>query len=176
MSFFTAVEMAPRDPILGLNEQFAIDTNPAKLALAKELGATDVFLAGNADTVAAIRDATDGGVDWAVETAGVGEAMELAYAITARGGTTVSAGLPSGSRLVSYPHAAMVSDERTIKGSYMGSCVPARDIPAYIALYKRGKLPVDRLISGTIGLADINAGFDRLAEGSVLRQVMLPNR
>ena len=57
----------------------------------------------------------------------------------------------------------------------MGSCVPARDIPAYIALYKRGKLPVHKLISGTIALADINAGFDRLAAGSVLRQVMQPN-
>jgi alcohol dehydrogenase len=162
--------------VAGAERIVAVDTNPAKLELARELGATDTFLAGNADTVAAIRDATDGGVDWAVETAGVGEAMELAYAITARGGITVSAGLPSGSRLVSYPHAAMVSDERTIKGSYMGSCIPARDIPAYIALYKRGKLPVQKLISGTIGLADINAGFDRLAEGSVLRQVMQPNR
>ena len=124
--------------VAGAERIVAVDTNPEKLKLAIELGATDIFLAGNADVVAAIRDASDGGVDWAVETAGVGEAMELAYAITARGGTTVSAGLPSGSRLVSYPHAAMVSDERTIKGSYMGSCVPARDIPAYIALYKRG--------------------------------------
>jgi alcohol dehydrogenase len=78
--------------------------------------------------------------------------------------------------MVSYGHAAMVTDERTIKGSYMGSCIPARDIPAYIALYKRGKLPVQKLISGTIGLDDINAGFDRLASGSVLRQVMQPNR
>ncbi len=161
--------------VAGAERIVAVDTNPAKLELARELGATDTFLAGNADTVAAIVDATDGGVDWAVETAGVGEAMELAYAITARGGTTVSAGLPSGSRLVSYPHAAMVSDERTIKGSYMGSCIPARDIPAYIALYKRGKLPVQKLISGTIPLEEINAGFDRLASGSVLRQVMLPN-
>ncbi len=161
--------------VAGAERIVAVDTNPTKLELARELGATDTFLAGNADTVAAIRDATDGGVDWAVETAGVGEAMELAYAITARGGTTVSAGLPSGSRLVSYPHAAMVSDERTIKGSYMGSCIPARDIPAYIALYKRGKLPVQKLISGTIPLEEINAGFDRLASGSVLRQVMRPN-
>jgi len=161
--------------VAGAERIVAVDTNPQKLELAKELGATDTFLAGNADTAAAIVDATDGGVDWAVETAGVGEAMELAYAITARGGTTVSAGLPSGSRLVSYPHAAMVSDERTIKGSYMGSCIPARDIPAYIALYKRGKLPVQKLISGTIGLDGINAGFDRLATGSVLRQVMRPN-
>lgn len=161
--------------VAGAERIVAVDTNPAKLELARELGATDTFLAGNADTVAAIVDATDGGVDWAVETAGVGEAMELAYAITARGGTTVSAGLPSGSRLVSYPHSAMVTEERTIKGSYMGSCIPARDIPAYIALYKRGKLPVQKLISGTIGLDGINAGFDRLAEGSVLRQVMRPN-
>lgn len=161
--------------VAGAERIVAVDTNPQKLELARELGATDTFLAGNADTVAAIMDATDGGVDCAVETAGVGEAMELAYAITARGGTTVSAGLPSGSRLVSYPHAAMVSDERTIKGSYMGSCIPARDIPAYIALYKRGKLPVQKLISGTIPLDGINAGFDRLASGSVLRQVMQPN-
>ena len=69
----------------------------------------------------------------------------------------------------------MVSDEKTIKGSYMGSCLPQRDIPAYLALYKRGKLPVNRLLSGTIGLEDINAGFDRLAAGSVLRQVLVPN-
>ncbi len=161
--------------VAGAERILAVDTNPEKLRLARELGATDVFLAGNADVVAAILDATDGGTDYAIETAGVAEAMALAYAITARGGTTVSAGLPAPSKLVSYPHAAMVTDEKTIKGSYMGSCLPHRDIPAYLALYKRGKLPVNRLLSGTIGLEDINAGFDRLAAGTVLRQVLVPN-
>ena len=161
--------------VAGAERIIAVDTNPNKLALARELGATDTFLAGNADVVQAIIDATNGGVEYAIETAGVAEAMNLAYAITARGGTTVSAGLPAPNKLVSYPHAAMVSDEKTIKGSYMGSCMPQRDIPAYLALYKRGKLPVNRLLSGTIGLEDINAGFDRLAAGSVLRQVLVPN-
>jgi alcohol dehydrogenase len=161
--------------VAGAERIVAVDTNPDKLRLARELGATDTFLAGNADVVAAIIEATSGGTDYAIETAGVAEAMALAYAITARGGTTVSAGLPAPNKLVSYPHAAMVTDEKTIKGSYMGSCLPHRDIPAYLALYKRGKLPVNRLLSGTIGLEDINAGFDRLAAGTVLRQVLVPN-
>ncbi len=161
--------------VAGAERIVAVDTNPDKLTLARELGATDTFLAGNADVVQAIIEATHGGVEYAIETAGVAEAMNLAYAITARGGTTVSAGLPAPNKLVSYPHAAMVSDEKTIKGSYMGSCLPQRDIPAYLALYKRGKLPVNRLLSGTIGLEEINAGFDRLTAGSVLRQVLVPN-
>jgi alcohol dehydrogenase len=69
----------------------------------------------------------------------------------------------------------MVSDERTIKGSYMGSCVPKRDIPRFIALYRRGKLPVQRLRSGFITFDQINTGFDRLADGSVLRQILRPH-
>ena len=70
----------------------------------------------------------------------------------------------------------MVSDEKAIRGSYMGSCVAERDIPMMLALYKRGKLPVQRLRSGFVPLDEINAGFDRLAEGSVLRQILRPNQ
>lgn len=71
--------------------------------------------------------------------------------------------------------AAMVSDERTVQGSYMGSCSPRRDIPRAINLYLQGKLPVDRLRSGTLGFDGINAGFDRLAEGSAARQILDPH-
>ncbi len=88
---------------------------------------------------------------------------------------TVSAGLPNVAASVSYLHAQLVLDERSIRGSYMGSCVPERDIPRFIALYKRGKLPVQRLRSGFVTLEEINEGFDRLAEGSVLRQILRPN-
>jgi hypothetical protein len=63
-------------------------------------------------------------------------------------------------RVFSYPHSALVSDEKSIRGSYMGSCVPKRDIPRFIGLYQRGKLPVQKLRSGFIGFEDINAGFD----------------
>jgi alcohol dehydrogenase len=60
-----------------------------------------------------------------------------------------------------------------VKGSYIGTCVPTRDIPRYIGLYRRGRLPVDRLMSGKLSLDEINEGFDRLHEGKAVRQVIV---
>jgi alcohol dehydrogenase len=68
---------------------------------------------------------------------------------------------------------SLVAEERTVKGSYIGTCVPVRDIPRYIQLYRRGKLPVDRLLSERIRLEEINEGFDRLREGRAIRQIVL---
>ena len=159
----------------GAERIIAIDTNPKKLELAKQWGATDVFLAGNDDCAAAVRDATDGGVDKVVETAGSIPAMQLALAITARGGETISAGLPNIRAEVSYLHASLVSEERSIRGSYMGSCVPERDLPRLLGLYRRGKLPVDKLKTSHITFDQINEGFDLLSDGAVLRQMLRPN-
>jgi alcohol dehydrogenase len=114
-------------------------------------------------------------LDYVIETAGAIPAMTLAYAIAARGGMVVSAGLPAATASFAYPHAAMVSDEKSIRGSYMGSCVPKRDIPRYIGLYQRGRLPVHKLRSSTITFDQINMGFDLLADGVVLRQLLLPH-
>ena len=161
--------------VAGAARIVAVDVNPDKLGLARQLGATDTVLATDKDCVEQARQLTKGGLDHVIETAGSIAAMQTAYAITARGGTTVTVGLPAPSQLFSFAHSAAVTDERTIKGSYMGSCVPKRDIPRFIALYKRGKLPIDRLRSGTIGFDGINAGFDKLADGSVLRQVLVPH-
>ncbi|HEY8287634.1 MAG TPA: zinc-dependent alcohol dehydrogenase family protein [Acetobacteraceae bacterium] len=160
--------------VAGAERIVAVDLNADKLRIARELGATDTFLAGNADVVEEIRQATGGGLDYVIETAGAIPAMNLAYAIAARGGMVVSAGLPAVSASFAYPHSALVSDEKSIRGSYMGSCVPRRDIPRFIALYRRGKLPVQKLRTGFISFGEINEGFDRLAEGSVLRQVLQP--
>ena len=66
----------------------------------------------------------------------------------------------------------LVAEERTVKGSYIGSCVPLRDIPRYIALFQKGRLPVDRLLSGRLALDEINVGFDRLHDGTAIRQVV----
>ena len=162
--------------VAGAARIVAVDVNPDKLGLARQLGATDTALATDQDCVEQVRDLTGGGVDFVIETAGTIKAMQTAYAISARGSTTVSVGLPQPSQLFSFAHSALVSDERTIKGSYMGSCVPKRDIPRFIALYKRGKLPIDRLRSGTVGFDGLNAGFDKLADGAVLRQVLVPQR
>jgi alcohol dehydrogenase len=161
--------------IAGAERIVAVDLNADKLRLARELGATDTFLAGNADVVEHIREATGGGLDYVIETAGSIPAMNLAYAIAARGGVVVSAGLPASTATFSYLHSALVSDEKSILGSYMGSCVPKRDIPRFIALYQRGKLPVQKLRSGYITFEQINEGFDRLSDGAVLRQVLQPH-
>jgi alcohol dehydrogenase len=159
----------------GAERIVAIDANAHKLELAREWGATDTFLAGNTDCAEQVRAATGGGLDAVIEAAGVMPAMELAYAVTARGGCTVCAGLPHQKMQFSYLQADLVSNEREIRGSYMGGCVAERDIPMMIGLYKRGKLPVQKLRSGFLPLSDINAGFDRLADGSVLRQILRPN-
>jgi len=66
-----------------------------------------------------------------------------------------------------------VAEERTLKGSYIGTCVPRRDVPNFMALFRGGRLPVDRLLTHTLDLSEINMGFDRLHDGSAIRQVVL---
>ncbi len=150
----------------------AVDLNPAKLAVATQLGATATIEADDPDCAEQIRELTRGGVAYAFEMAGSPRAFELAYRVTRRGGTTVSAGLPHPGQQFTLPHTGLVAEERTIKGSYLGSCVPARDIPRFIGWYRAGRLPVDRLLSERIALDDINAAFDRLAAGDSIRQVV----
>ena len=90
-----------------------------------------------------------------------------------RGGTTVTASLPPPNHTFALPQVNLVAEERTVKGSYIGTCVPSRDLPRYIELYRRGKLPVDRLMSGRLKLDEVNVGFDRLHEGKAVRQVIV---
>ena len=151
----------------------AVDLSPAKLDEATALGATHVFDARDPETKDRIRAATGGGVEYAFEFAGATRAFELAYAITRRGGTTVTAGLPPPSASFAIPGVGLVAEERTVKGSYIGTCVPSRDIPRYLDLYRQGRLPVDRLLSGRLALDEINHGFDLLHEGQAVRQVVV---
>jgi alcohol dehydrogenase len=159
--------------VAGASRVLAVDLSDDKLGLARQLGATDTFNAGSPEAVQEIRDATNGGVDFAFEMAGSVRAMDLAYKITRRGGTTITAGLPPPTHTFALPQVNLVAEERTVKGSYIGTCVPTRDLPRYIELYRRGKLPVDRLMSSHLKLDEINLGFDRLAEGKAVRQVVL---
>jgi alcohol dehydrogenase len=157
----------------GASRIVAIDLSDEKLAIAKNLGATDCFSANSPDVAAEVREATRGGVQFAFEMAGSAKAMQTAYSVTRRGGTTVTAGLPPPHHTISIPQVQLVAEERTIRGSYVGTCVPARDIPNFIALYQRGRLPVNRLLTGRLRLDDINLGFDRLSEGKAVRQVVM---
>ena len=157
----------------GAREVVALDLSESKLALARELGATATVNAGQPDAADQVRALTRGGVDYAFEMAGAIPALELAWRITRRGGSTVSAGLPHPDKRFQLPPVQLVAEERTLRGSYIGSAVPARDIPRYIDLYRRGKLPVDRLMGERLTLEDINRGFDRLATGQAMRDVVL---
>jgi alcohol dehydrogenase len=157
----------------GAREIVAIDLSEDKLALARNLGATATFNAGQPDTAEAVRALTRGGVDYAFEMAGAIPAMELAWRITRRGGSTISAGLPHPDKRFALPPVQLVGEERTLRGSYIGSAVPARDIPRYIDMYRRGKLPVDRLMGERLTLDDINRGFDRMAGGQAMRDVVM---
>ena len=131
--------------------------------------------AGDPEHMDKILDLSHGGVDFAFEFAGRTEALAIAYASLRPGGSVVTAGLPASDQSFSFSPTELVGSEKSILGSYMGSCVPVRDIPRFIDLYKRGKLPVDALISDTIALDQINAGFDRLADGTTIRQIMVPH-
>jgi len=156
----------------GASPVVAVDLSEDKLALARSLGATATVNAADADAVEQVRALTGGGAEVAFEMAGSVRALEAAWRMTRRGGTTVTAGLPPPDAALAVNVVSLVAEERTLKGSYIGTSVPDRDIPRYIGLYRDGRLPVDRLMSGTIGLADINAGFDRLDRGQVVRLVV----
>ena len=151
----------------------AVDVNDDKLKFASDLGAHLAFNAISTNCTDDIRIATGGGVDIAVETAGVPQALDMAYRITRRGGSTIAAGMPGPDASITLSHLNLASEERTLKGSYMGSCVPRRDIPRYLSLFLDGKLPIDRLTSHKISLEQLNEGFDRMAQGHVVRQVVV---
>lgn len=157
----------------GAGRVVAIDVNDNKLKLAHQLGAHLAFNASLSTCAEEVRTATNGGTDIAIETAGAARALDMAFKITKRGGCTVAAGMPSPEASISLPHLCLAAEERTLKGSYMGSCVPSRDIPRYMGLFQEGKLPIDRLTSHQIGLDELNEGFDRMIEGSAVRQVLV---
>jgi alcohol dehydrogenase len=150
----------------------AVDVLDAKLELARSLGATHVVHARHVDAVEAVRELTSGGAHYAFESVGSEAVLAQAYTATRRGGMTVSIGLPHPSKHFVVPAVSLVAEERTVKGSYMGSAVPRRDLPRFIALYRAGRLPVDRLLSGTLSLDEINQGFDALAQGQAVRQLL----
>ena len=156
----------------GATPVVAVDLDEDKLALARTLGPVATVNAGDGDAIEQVRALTGGGADVAIEMAGSVRALDAAWRMTRRGGLTVTAGLPPPDATLAVNVVSLVGEERTLKGSYIGTCVPSRDIPRYIALFRQGRLPVDRLMSGSVPLDQINTAFDRLAEGRVVRQIV----
>lgn len=158
--------------VAGAGEIVAVDVVADKLELAAELGATHTVTGGHA-AAEQVRELTHGGAGQVIETVGNAMVLAQAYEATRRGGITVTVGLPDPSQLLSIPAVSLVAEEKTLRGSYLGSSVPARDIPRMIALHQAGLLPVERLLSHRLTLQELNEGFDRLARGEAVRQAVL---
>jgi alcohol dehydrogenase len=168
----TAV-MAAREA--GASRIIGIDVLPGKFALASAVGATDCVDARDPHAVQQVLDLTNGGVDHAFEISGSPAALDMAQAITVRGGEVVGVGVGKSAATFTVAHLPWVCEERVLRGSFMGGGVPQQDIPKYVDLYLRGRLPVDKLRSEHIGFARLNEGFDLLHGGGVVRQILLPH-
>ncbi len=158
--------------VAGASPIVAVDRLPAKLDLARQCGATHTIDASQTDPVAAVREFTNGGAETTIEAVGNEQIIAQAYAATRRGGKTVAIGLPHPNRQLTIPAVSLIAEERQLLGCYMGSCVPQRDIPRFISLYRAGLLPVQLLKSREIKLDQVNEAFDALDRGEVARQVI----
>ncbi len=145
----------------------AIDRVEAKLAAARDLGATEALLS---DDTTALIDRSP--LDHAIEASGTPEGFHLAMRLVRRGGTVTTLGLPGPGVAHELVLAPLVVQGVTIRGSYLGSCITERDVPRFVEMHERGQFPSDRLVSHRIGLDDLNAALDRLADADALRQVI----
>ena len=159
--------------LAGAEQIIAIDPVQSKRELAASLGA-HTTLPGTGDTVAELKELTSGGPARVIETAGSAKVLETAYLATARGGTTVTVGLPDPAETFSISAVSLVAEERTLKGSYLGSSNPRKMLPQLFQHWSEGNLPIERLISHRLTLDEINEGFDRLAAGDAVRQIIVP--
>lgn len=156
----------------GASPVVAIDPVPAKRELALKLGAAAAFAPAEAE--AGVRTVLPRGADVVVETAGKAVVLQAAYAAGRRGARIVTVGLPNPADMLTLPAVSLVAEGKTLIGSYMGSAVPARDIPKYIRLWKAGRLPVEHLLTSQSPLGDVNALLDALEDGQAIRQILLP--
>jgi len=159
---------------VGADPVVAVDTAPQKLEVARSFGATETVLwQGSPETTAqAVHDVSGGGVDVAVEATGRPEAMLAAYLSTRPRGAAVLIGISRADAVLSLPAATIPRSERRILGSIYGSSKPERDFPTTLALYRAGRLPLDRLVSHRLSLDDIEHAFDLMQSGDALRVVL----
>jgi S-(hydroxymethyl)glutathione dehydrogenase/alcohol dehydrogenase len=158
--------------IAGANNIIAVDTNPAKLALAQQLGATHVVDAASDDPVAAVKALTGGGVHHSFEAVGMKVTAEQSFSMLRSGGqATIIGMIPVGTRI--EIHGPELLSEKTLTGSYMGSNQFRTDMPRYVDMYLDGRLHLDEMVSQTITLEQINDGFDDMKAGNVARSVIL---
>ncbi len=151
---------------LGVKSITAVDISKSKLEIADRLGATKILTSGEFNP-------DDFKADVVLEAAGNARAIESAISLTAPGGITLLTGLTAPDAVAGFSPLKLVAESRTVVGSYLGSSVPSRDIPYFVELWRSGNFPVEKLVSGSITLEEINIGMERLAKGEALRQVIM---
>jgi Zn-dependent alcohol dehydrogenase len=161
---------------VGAEPVVAVDAAPQKLEVARSLGATDtVAWQGSAEATAeAVREASGGGVDYAIEATGRPEAMETAFLSTRTRGAAVLIGIPPEGATLSLEAVTIPRMERRVLGSIYGSTKPERDFPHTLDLFREGRLPLDRLISHRLPLEEVERGFELMHSGDALRVVLEP--
>lgn len=159
---------------VGAEPVIAVDLTPARLGTARSFGASGgVLWAGSAEATAeAIRDASGGGVDYAIEATGRPEAMTAAFLATRARGAAVLVGIPRADATVTLPALSIPRLERRVLGSLYGSSRPERDFGATLALYRAGRLPLDRLVSHRLPLEEVERGFELMRRGDAVRVVL----
>lgn len=160
----------------GAEPVVAVDAAPGKLDVARSFGASEsVLWQGDAESTAeAVREATAGGVDYAIEATGRPEAMEAAFLSTRNRGAAVLIGIPRADAVLSLPATTIPRMERRVLGSIYGSSKPERDFPHTLGLYRAGRLPLDRLVTHRLPLEQAGRGFELMQSGEALRVVLEP--
>ena len=160
--------------IAGAERIIAVDTIAAKLEMAKKFGATETLLAREGEDLAkALKKMTGGGPDYAFECVGSGALAEAAYRAIRRGGKAVIVGVARPTESTSFKPMTMVFEEKTLQGSYFGSCVPRIDFPRMLQLSMAGKLKLDELITRRYSIEEAPQAFADLESGKNARGVIV---
>ena len=160
--------------LAGAHTIIAVDIDDRKLEWAREFGATHTINGAKADPVEGIREITGGnGVNVAIEAVGTPGTYEQAFYARDLAGTVVLVGVPSPDMKIELPLLEVFGRGGSLKSSWYGDCLPSRDFPMLIDLYLQGRLDLDRFVSETIALDDVESSFHKMERGEVLRSVVV---
>jgi S-(hydroxymethyl)mycothiol dehydrogenase len=160
--------------LAGANLVIGVDVDDRKLALARDFGATHTVNSSESDPVEAIRSLTDGnGADVCIEAVGRPEVLEQAFYARDLAGTVVQVGVPDPTMRIELPMIEFFGRGGALKPSWYGDCLPTRDFPMLIDLYLSGRLDLDRFVSETIALDEVEDAFHKMERGEVLRSVVV---
>ena len=160
--------------LVGARTIIAVDTDNTKLQWAREFGATHTINARDIDVVATIQDLTDGfGADVVIDAVGRPETWKQAFYARDLAGTVVLVGVPTPDMQLDMPLVDFFARGGSLKSSWYGDCLPERDFPTLISLYRQGRLPLEKFVSERIGLDQVEEAFGKMHAGEVLRSVVV---